>query len=103
MEDPVPYFDSVHLERWGLPSVTISSLRDAWGIYHSPLDAYAEPESILYAADLAKRIAKIKPTPPEVSLHEYGIPHVYSPYEAWSIVYNYLVLFRDFTHSDIVY
>ncbi|AFA40409.1 putative aminopeptidase, Iap family [Pyrobaculum oguniense TE7] len=103
VEDPIPYFDSVHLERWGLPSVTISSLRDAWGIYHSPLDAYAEPESILYAADLAKRIAKIKPTPPEVSLHEYGIPHVYSPYEAWSIVYNYLVLFRDFTHSDIVY
>ncbi|MCU7788041.1 M28 family peptidase [Pyrobaculum sp. 3827-6] len=103
VERPEAYFDSVHYERWGLPSVTISSLRDTWAFYHSPLDTNAEVENILYAADLAKRLVKIKPAPPAVKLEDYGLPPADSPHEAWSLVYNYVVVFRDYSHSDIVY
>lgn len=103
VESPEAYFDSVHYERWGLPSVTISSLRDTWSFYHSPSDTHAEVENILYVADLAKRLAKIKPPQPAVRLEDYGLPPADSPYEAWSTVYNYLVVFRDYSHSEIIY
>ncbi len=100
VESPEPHFDSVHYERWGLPSVTVSSLRDFWQRYHSPLDAEVSFENVLYAAELAKRLAKIKPPTPSVELDNF---HVDDPHVAWSIRYNYLVLFRDFSHSDVVY
>jgi len=103
VEAPEAYFDSVHYERWGLPSVTISSLKDAWGIYHSPLDVEVDAEGVLYAAELAKRIAKIKPPAPAARLEDYGLPPVDDPHLAWSLVYNYLVVFKDYAHSDIVY
>lgn len=101
--DPEAYFDSVHYERWGLPSVTISSLKDAWGLYHSPLDVQVDVANVLYVAELAKRVARLKPPTPAARLEDYGLPPVDDPYVAWSLVYNYLVVFRDFRHSDIVY
>jgi Iap family predicted aminopeptidase len=103
VENPEAYFDSVHFERWGLPSVTISSLKDAWGFYHSPLDVQVDAASVLYAAELAKRVARLKPPAPAVKPEDYGLPPVDDPYVAWSLVYNYLVVFKDFRHSDIVY
>jgi Iap family predicted aminopeptidase len=103
VEDPAPYFDTVHFERWGLPSVTISSLVDTWGVYHSPYDRHVSVENILQTAELAKRLVKIKPPAPEASVVEYGVPQPGDPYEAWSYIYNYLVLFKDYRHSDIVY
>jgi Iap family predicted aminopeptidase len=103
VEAPEAYFDSVHYERWGLPSVTISSLKDTWSLYHSPLDAQIEAANVLYAAELAKRIAKVKPPTPSVRLEDYGLPPADDPYTAWSLVHNYLVVFTDFKHSDIVY
>ncbi|MEZ0319178.1 MAG: M28 family peptidase [Pyrobaculum sp.] len=103
VETPQPYFDTVHYEKWGLPAVTISSLRDAWHVYHSPLDASADYEHVTYAAELAKRIAKIKPPTPTAKLEDYGLPAADDPYEAWALIHNYLVLFKDYTHSEIVY
>gem|GEM_PF-702596 len=103
VENQQAYFDSVHYERWGLPSVTISSLWDTWDVYHSPLDSQADYENVLYAADLAKRIVKIGPATPSVRVEEYGLPPVEDPHEAWSLVYNYLTLFKDFSHSDVAY
>lgn len=103
VEDPAAYFDSVHFERWGLPSVTISSLRDSWEVYHSPLDRDVAVENVLFVVELAKRLARIRPNVPEVKLLEYGLPQQEDPYAAWSYVYNYLVVFRDYLHSEIVY
>ena len=103
VEPPQPYFDTLHFERWGMPAVTISSLRDTWHIYHSPLDAAVEYEHVAYAAELAKRIAKIKPPAPAVRLEDYGLPPADDPYEAWALAHNYLVLFKDYTHSELVY
>lgn len=103
VENPAAYFDSLHYERWGLPSATISSLKDTWGIYHSRLDAHVDREGVLYAAELAKRIAKIKPPIPAVDFSELGLATPDDPYRAWSSAYNYLVVFRDYRHSDIVY
>ncbi|ABL88317.1 conserved hypothetical protein [Pyrobaculum islandicum DSM 4184] len=103
VEMPEAYFDSVHYERWGLPSITISSLKDTWDIYHSPLDINVDADNILYVAELAKRLAKIKPQIPSISLEEYGLPPINNHYIAWSLIYNYLVIFKDFTHSDIIY
>jgi len=103
VESPIPYFDSVHYEMWGMPSLTVSSLRDAWGIYHSALDVQASLDSIILSAELAKRAARIEPRAPQVSLEKYGLARVDEPYLAWSLVYNYLVLFEDFAHSEIVY
>lgn len=104
VEWPVAYFDSVHYERWGLPALTISSLRDAWDRYHSPADSHVDVENVLYVAELAKRAVKVKPRAPSVRLEEYGLANPEAdPYAAWSAVYNYLVLFRDLRHSEIVY
>ncbi|MFN3804219.1 MAG: M28 family peptidase [Pyrobaculum sp.] len=89
VEMPKPHFDSLHYERWGLPAVTISSLEDIWHIYHSPLDREAVYENVAYVAELAKRIAAIKPPQLEGA--------------AWAATYNYLVLFKDFSHSEVVY
>ncbi|MFN7106424.1 MAG: M28 family peptidase, partial [Pyrobaculum sp.] len=95
VEMPKPYFDSLHYERWGLPAVTISSLEDIWHIYHSPQDREATYENVAYVAELAKRIAAVKPP----QLEEAGE----GPHAGWAATYNYLVLFRDFFHSEVVY
>jgi Iap family predicted aminopeptidase len=73
------------------------------GFYHSPLDVQVDVANVLYAAELAKRVARLKPPTPAVRLEDYGFPPVDDPYVAWSLVYNYLVVFKDFRHSDIVY
>lgn len=103
VERPRADFDSLNYEVRGLPAVTISSLEDIWHIYHSPLDRDVDDEAVGFAAEIAKRLVKIRPEAPKVDLLQYGIRARPDPYTAWSMAYNYLVLFRDFGHSDIVY
>ncbi|MFP3198278.1 MAG: M28 family peptidase [Thermoproteus sp.] len=96
-------FDSLHYEAAGLPAVTISSLEDVWGVYHSPLDDYVDDSTVGFAAEVAKRLARAEPRPPRVDLLQYGVRARPDPYEAWAAAYNYLVAFRDFSHSEIYY
>ncbi len=103
VERPRADFDSLNYEVRGLPAVTISSLEDTWHIYHSPLDKEIDDEAVGFAAEIAKRLAKLRPEAPRVDLLQYGVRARPDPFTAWSIVYNYLVLFKDFGHSDIVY
>ena len=103
VEYPRADFDSLNYEVRGLPAVTISSLEDTWNIYHSPLDKEVDDEAVSFAAEIAKRLAKMRPEPPKVDLLQYGVRTRADPYSAWSVAYNYLVLFKDFNHSDIVY
>lgn len=103
VEWPRPDFDSLNYELRGMPSVTISALDDVWPVYHSPLDNRVDDAMITLTADIAKRIVKTEPRRPEVDLSHYGIPVRADPYDAWSLIYNYLVIFKNNNHSDIVY
>ncbi|MEM1638302.1 MAG: M28 family peptidase [Pyrobaculum sp.] len=103
VERPRADFDSLNYEVKGLPAVTISSLDDVWPIYHSPLDDKVDDATVALAAEAAKRLARMEPKPPKVELAQYGIGAGSDPYEAWSIAHNYLVVFKDYSHSDIVY
>ncbi|MBP1448703.1 MAG: M28 family peptidase [Thermoproteus sp.] len=104
VDKPRADYDTLNFELSGRPAVTISSLEDVWPIYHSPLDDGVDESVVLFVAETAKRLAKIKPEEPRVDLLHYGLPvRPSDPHEAWASVYNYLVLFKGFDHSDIVY
>ncbi|MGC8582165.1 MAG: M28 family peptidase [Thermoproteus sp.] len=103
VDRPHADFDSLHYETAGLPAVTISSLEDIWNVYHSPLDDGVDDAAVGFAAEIAKRLARIEPKPPRIDLLQYGVRARPDPYDAWSVAYNYLVVFKDFNHSDIIY
>ncbi|MFB6490431.1 MAG: M28 family peptidase [Thermoproteus sp. AZ2] len=104
VEGPRADYDSLNYEMAGRPAITISSLEDIWSIYHSPLDDSVDDSVVIFAAEAAKKMAKLKPQAPDINLVEYGIPHKPdNPYEAWALVYNYLVLFKGRDRSDIAY
>ena len=104
-ENPMPYFDTISLEERGGPAVTISSLWDTWGVYHSEGDSAVDPALVADAARLGVSIAHGLlggGYGPDASreLSELGL--VGDPAEAWHLLYNYVIVVGGGT-SEFVY